>query len=133
MGAGWLYGARGLYVALIAGGALNLAFALCSHVWQRGFVAAERGGLSVAANARGRQQIDLIQRITAERDQLLREVARMSTPPENLLARYVQLIGGRRMALAPVHPDREKEEAKKPALTARFQETAALLERAGVR
>ena len=133
MGAGWLYGARGFYVALIAGGAVNLLFASCSHVWQRGFVAAERGS-GYAAALRMRQQADVIARLTAERDRLAQEVERVSAMPRgDDLAALVELLGGRRKVLAVLHPDPVKGEVEKIAATKKFQAASALLERAGVR
>jgi hypothetical protein len=80
------------------------------------------------------RQSEMIDRLTLERDQLAREIERLASQPRgNDLAAFAHIVGGRRMVLAPLHPDREKDEAKKAVLTARFQQVSALLERAGVR
>jgi hypothetical protein len=155
-GAGWLYGMRGFYIALIAGGGVNLLFALCSRFWLAGYVAAERGefprpvppapraapvepGPSVVLLVR--QQAEIIRLgvdldfVTRERDRLAQEVGRLSSVPrgDDGLASLVQIVGGRRKLLAWLHPDPVQGEAEKRAATVKFQKVSALLEQAGVR
>lgn len=135
MGAGWLHGARCFYLAMIAGGTVNLLFASCSHVWQRGFVAAEQTGrLNFSVAEQVRRQLDVIARLTAERDNFAREVERLSAMPRgDDLAALVEILGGRRRVLASLHPDPVKGETEKLAATKKFQTASTLLERAGVR
>lgn len=141
LGARWFYGVRGLYLALIAGGLVNLGFAFCARLWLAGYVAAESGWLSYTGTRPDEDQAhviaglnDALARLGAERDAYAGEVARLQSETRGGgVAELVDLLGGRRRVLARLHPDTVDGEAGKHAATERFQKVAALLERAGVR
>ena len=123
----WMLTARGFCIATIAAAAANACLALRLTIWESGYWV---GRASTEYGEPDRRHADAIASLTAERDRLAGELAKVSASPGELAA-FVEILGGRRKVLAWLHPDRAQGEAAKQAATMRFQKAASMLNRIG--
>lgn len=132
-GVAWGITNKGLYVALITAGAADIALALAAHAWQTGYNAGLRFDPREWEAELDRKDAE-IALLTAERDELTRDIARLGPPARDLqeVLGYPGVFASVRHAMAKAlhrdaYPGLSEREAR--ACDERLTKALAVLER----